>query len=111
MPGSQPPVTMHIQPHTLPALRTAYEDALGELNAHLAQLSRGGYIPKPWMGDRISEEVRVFYNATVMESQDSSLAALFAYQAELGRIRDSLKATEDHYRRTEGDNVALWGRQ
>jgi hypothetical protein len=63
------------------------------------------------MGDRISEDARVFYNRTVMESQDGSLAALFAYQGELTRIHDTLKAMEDNYRRTEGDNAALWGRQ
>ena len=63
------------------------------------------------MGDPISEVVHVFYNTTVMEAKDGPLAALFAYQAELIRVRDSLKAMEDHYRRTEGDNIALWGRQ
>lgn len=26
------------------------------------------------------------------------------------RIRDSLQLLEDHYRRTEGDNAALWGK-
>jgi hypothetical protein len=111
MPGSQRPDVMNIQPHTLPTVRAALEGAIGELNSHLAQLSRGGYIPAAWMGDRISEDARVFYNRTVMESQDGSLAALFAYQGELTRIHDTLKAMEDNYRRTEGDNATLWGRQ
>ena len=37
-------------------------------------------------------------------------AALVAYEAELIKIRDNLQLLEDHYRRTEGDNAALWGR-
>jgi len=64
MPGSHPPVALHLEPHTLP----------------------------------------------VMESSDGPLAASFAYQEELTRIRDTLRAVEDHYRRTEGENAALWGR-
>jgi hypothetical protein len=96
---------MHIQPGTLPTLRAAFQESLEELNAHVAQLSRGGFIPEAWMGDRISEEARLFYNSTVMESQDGSLAALLAYQAELARISDSLKAMEDHYLGNE-DQVA-----
>jgi hypothetical protein len=105
MAGPQPPVTMHVQPDALPALRVAFDDALGELNTHLAQLSRGGFIPKAWMGDPISEDVRVFYNTTVMESGEGSLAALLAYQAELTRIRDSVQAMEAQYLGNE-DQVA-----
>ena len=33
-----------------------------------------------------------------------------AYEVELTKVRDNLQVLEDHYRRTEGDNVALWGR-
>lgn len=111
MPGSQPPVSLHLQPHILPSVRTAFDEALNDLGIQLAQLSRAGFIPGAWMGDRVSEETRVHYNAAVMESKDGALAALFAYQAELTRIRNSIQAMEDHYRRTEGENVALWGRQ
>lgn len=111
MPGSQTPVALHVQPGTLPAVRAAVDDALAELATQLALLTRGAFIPEPWMGDPISEDARVFYNTTVMEAKDGPLAALFAYQAELIRVRDSVKAMEDHYRRTEGDNIALWGRQ
>jgi hypothetical protein len=111
MPGSPPSVTLHLHPHALPSVRTAFEEALDDLGIQLAKLTRAGFIPEPWMGDRVSEDVRAFYNTTVMESQDGQLAALLAYQSELTRIRDSLQAMEDNYRRTEGDNAALWGRQ
>src|SRR5947209_1726409 len=108
MPSAGPPTTFQVQPNTLPAVRAAVEEGLTDLQIQLMRLTNGAFIPEPWMGDPISEDVRVFYNTTVMESPDGSLAALIAYQAELIRIRDSLKATEDLYRRTEGDNVALW---
>jgi hypothetical protein len=111
MPGSTPSFTLHLEPHALPSVRAAVEEALDDLGIQLAQLTRAGFIHGPWMGDPVSEDVRVFYNTAVMESQDGPMAALLAYQSELTRIRDSLQAMEDHYRRTEGDNAALWGRQ
>jgi hypothetical protein len=110
MPSAVSTATLHVQPNALPAVRAAVEEGLTDLQVQLMRLTNGAFIPEPWMGDSISEDARVFYNTTVMESPSGSLAALVAYQAELTRIRDSLKATEDHYRRTEGDNVALWGR-
>ena len=110
MPGSHPSVRLHLEPHTLPAVRTAVEDALTDLGVQLSRLTRGGFIPEPWLGDPVSAKVQAHYNATVMEAPDGPLAALFAYQTELTRIRDSLQLMEDHYRRTEGDNAARWGR-
>jgi hypothetical protein len=111
MTGAHPPVSLQLQPEALPTVRAAIEEALTDLQVQLMLLTNAGFIPEPWMGDPISEDVRAFYNTTVMESKDGPLAALFAYQAELIKVRDSVKAMEDHYRRTEGDNVALWGRQ
>jgi hypothetical protein len=49
----------------------------------------------------------VFYNTTVMEARDGSLSALLAYQTELTRILDSLKAMEDNYSRNEVDVAGL----
>jgi hypothetical protein len=110
MPGFHPPVTLHLEPQSLPAVRAAFEDALTDLGVQLARLTRGGFIPEPWLGDPISAKVQAHYNASVMEAPDGPLHALFAYQEELVRIRDNLQLMEDHYRRTEGDNAALWGR-
>jgi hypothetical protein len=107
MPGSGPPVNLHVQPDALPAVRAAVEDALTELGVQLTQLTRAGFIPQPWLLDRVSEETRVFYNRTVMEAGDGSLSALFAYQTELTRILESLKATEDSYLRNEVDVAGL----
>jgi hypothetical protein len=105
MPSSQPSVTMHLQPHALPSVRAALDEALNELGVQLSQLTRAGFIPQAWMGDRISEEARVFYNSTVMESEVGSLAALLAYQTELNRVRNSVQAMETQYLGNE-DQVA-----
>jgi hypothetical protein len=100
-------VTLNVQPEALPAVRAAFEDALTELQGQLLRLNQGGFIPRPWLLDPVSEETRVFYNTTVMEAGDGSLSALLAYQTELTRILESLKAMEDNYSRTEGDVAGL----
>jgi hypothetical protein len=110
MPGQFPPTVMRIEPSTIPAIRAAFDDALAELKPHLVRLRQEAYIPEPWLGDPVSAEVAQTYNRTVMEAADGPYAAMVALEAELLRIRDTLQAMEDDYRRTEGDNAALWGR-
>lgn len=110
MPGTHPPVTLKLEPNALPTARMAYEDAIVEVQAHLARLGRTGFIHEPWLGDLVSEAVQGHYNRVVMEASDGPYAAMLAYEAELTKIRDNLQLMEDHYRRTEGDNAALWGR-
>jgi hypothetical protein len=107
MPASGPPVTLNVQPDALPAVRAAIDDALNELGVQLAQLATGGFIPQPWLLDPVSEETRMFYNTTVMEAENGSMSALRAYQTELIRILDSLKAMEDNYSRNEVDVAGL----
>ena len=111
MPGSPPSVTLHLQPHALPSVRAAFDEALNDLGVQLAQLTRAGLIPEAWMGDPISEQVRAFYNTTVMESEAGSLAALLAYQTELTRVRNSLQAMEAQYLGNEDQVAADMRRQ
>lgn len=110
MPGSHPPVTLHLEPHALPTARMAVEDAIAEVRAHVERLGRTGFIPEAWLGDPVSGEVQTHYNSFVMEAADGPYAAMAAYLDELIAIRENLQLMEDHYRRTEGDNAALWGR-
>jgi len=86
------------------------EDALVDLGRQLIWLRRDGVIPEPWLGDPISATVVDYYNDQVMAGQSGPFAALRGYEAELVRVRDNLQILEDHYRRTEGENAALWGR-
>ena len=110
MPDRQQDV-LRLQPHMIPALRAAFGAAVDKVNKSIVSLHRGGYLPEPWLGDEISSEVAAHYTSRAMDAPDSSHQALVSYQAELRRIHDTLQRMEDNYRRTEGDNEALWGRK
>lgn len=105
-----PPVSLRVGGQSLPAMRAAYEAALDDLGVQLRRLGDVGRLAGPWLGDPVSRETFEFYNARVMDAPDGPYSALLAYEAELMRVRDQLVAMEADYRRTEGDNVALWGR-
>lgn len=110
MPGQFPPAALRIEPSAIPAVRAAFDESLTDLRSHLRRLRQEAYIPEPWLGDPVSAEVANDYNLRVMDSAEGPYAAMVALEAELLRIRDSLQLLEDHYRRTEGENAALWGR-
>jgi hypothetical protein len=105
-----PPATLQVGPQALPTLRAAYDGALADLRVELRRLQDVGHLTGPWLGDPVSRETFEFYNARVMDAPDGPYSALLAYEAELMRVRDQLTVMEADYRRTEGDNVALWGR-
>lgn len=110
MTGIRGTATLRIEPSSIPAIRSAFDEAVAEAGRLLVRLRREGYLREPWLGDEISREVRDFYNHHVMDSPHGPYAALVAYHAELVNIRDSLWRTEQEYRRVEGENAALWGR-
>lgn len=103
-------VTLRIEPHAIPALREAFEEALSALGRQLLRLRRDGNIHEPWLGDETSRGLYEAYNSMVMEAREGPYAAMVAYQAELMRVRDQLQHMEDAYRRTEGDESERWGR-
>ena len=107
MPGMQPPELLRVEPEAIPAVRAAFDEALAELGTQLLRLRQQAIIPEPWLGDRISTDTQVFYQQRVVEAADGPLAAIGAYEAELIRIRDSLKAMEDNYSRNEADVAGL----
>ena len=110
MPGPFPSAGLQVEPSAIPAVRAAFDESLTELRPHLRRLRQEAYIPEPWLGDSVSAEAASTYNSSVMDAADGPYAAMVALEAELVRIRDSLQVLEDHYRRTEGENSALWGR-
>jgi hypothetical protein len=110
MPGTHPPVTLRLEPHMIPAMKAAFEEALTELGLRLMRLQRDGFIPEPWLGDPVSASVVDYYNAQVMDAPDGPYAALMAYESQLLKVRDTLQILADHYRRTEGENAGLWDR-
>jgi hypothetical protein len=110
VPGRYADATLRIQPHAIPALREAFEESAAAVGDHVLRLRRDGYIEEPWLGDDISKAIQTFYNDQVMDSSEGPLAALAAYHGQLLQAAEQLKHMEEYYRRTEGDNAALWGK-
>lgn len=106
----RPQVGLRLEPHMIPALRAAFDEAVETLTSQLKSFRQDGYIEKPWMGDPVSSMVLSPYNANFAGSPTSAYECLTAYQDELTKVRDTLSQMEDAYRRTEGDDAALWGR-
>jgi hypothetical protein len=102
---------LRLQPHMVPTLRAAFASAVAELNSALLKLRQEGNLVQPWLGDEVSAEVAAHYTKRAMADPDSSYQSLLAYRTELTRVHDTLQQMEDDYRRTEGDNAALWGRK
>jgi hypothetical protein len=105
MPGRHPAGLLHVQRDAIPAVRAAFEEALTELRPHLQRLQQEAVIPKPWLGDITSADVVTHYTERVIKADQGPLAAMLAYQGELAKILDNLKATEDSYVRSEGENA------
>jgi hypothetical protein len=103
MPGRHPAGSLHVQPDAIPAVRAAFEEALSELTPHLQRLQQEAAIPEPWLGDITSAEVATHYTERVIKADQGPLRAMLEYEAELTRILESLKATEDSYLRGEGE--------
>lgn len=104
------PSVLRVEPHTLPALRSAFDQALTTLIPHLKLMAHEAVIEQSWLGDESSAELREFYNQQVMLSAEGPFAALVKYQNTLQMIRDQLAASEAEYERVEGENSELWGR-
>jgi uncharacterized protein YukE len=102
---------LRVQPEAIPALRAEFKAAAEQVDATLKDLRRRGYLPAPWLGDEVSAEVVDHYNRRAMDDPDSAYQTLVRYQEELMRVHDTLAQMEADYRRTEGDNAALWGRK
>ena len=102
---------LRLQPHMIPALRAEFRAAVDQISSALIDLKRRAYLVQPWLGDEVSDEVAAHYTHRALDGPESSYGALVAYRDELTRIHDTLQQMEDDYRRTEGDNAAVWGRK
>ena len=107
--GERQQDVLRLQPHMIPAIRSAFASAVSQLNDTLTGLRREGNLSAPWLGDESSNEVAAHYADRAMNGTDSSFQAIISYRDELNRVHETLQRMEDNYRRTEGDNAALWG--
>jgi hypothetical protein len=96
---------LRVDPHRLAAIREAYDKALDELRPQLDNLLDAGFIRAPWLGDNVSEDVRVQYNAKVMESPLGTYQAMRKYEIELKAVRDQFAEMEQAYLAGESTNA------
>jgi hypothetical protein len=95
-----------VDPTRLTAVREAYDKALDELRPQLEELSQVGHVDAPWLGDDVSEAVRVHYNTTVMgPDAGGAYQAMRKYEAELRAVRDQFAEMERAYLAGESTNV------
>jgi hypothetical protein len=97
---------LKVDPSAIPQARAAFEKALDEFDARIKPQVNS--LPtRPWAADPISSETSKAFND---QTSDKALAALTAYRKQLTGVIDQLRAIEQQYILTEGDNAAMWGK-
>lgn len=98
---------LKVDPSAIPQARKAFEQALAEFDEKIVRAV--DQLPAtPWASDPISGETAKAFNEL---TSNKALAALDAYKKQLIGVIDQLKAIEQQYILTEGDNAAMWGKQ
>jgi hypothetical protein len=105
-----PAASLHIQPTAIPAIRAEIASTLATVRGLVARMGQEAVLDRPWLGDPESATTMKYYNDTVMHDPDGPFQATHKWLDDLQRTDEALAASEAHYRRTEGDNAALWGR-
>lgn len=94
----------------IPGLIQAFQHAVTRLSNLLRGARDELRMHGPLMGDPVSIEFMHAYNRYAVEDPRSVYGVLVGYQQELQNVVDNLEAMAERYRRTEGDNAALWAR-
>jgi hypothetical protein len=76
------------------------------MDGAIRQLERAGWLSAAWLGDPVSEAVRVHYNRVAVEGEGSALHALRLYRDELQKIADELGKTDAGYKHAEASATA-----
>ncbi|TWP53082.1 PE domain-containing protein [Lentzea tibetensis] len=97
---------LKVDPSAIPQAKAAFQHALDELDKEMSDAGPA-LMARPWADDPVSGETAKQFN---VETHDKALMALTGYRAQLAGVVDQLKAIEEQYRMTEGDNEALWGK-
>lgn len=97
---------LKVDPSAIPQARKAFEHALAEFETKIERAV--DVLPtRPWAEDPISSETSKAFNE---QTSEKALAALTAYKKQLVDVIDQLKAIEQQYIITEGNNAAMWGK-
>jgi hypothetical protein len=103
-----PALALTVAPEAIPSLREAFERAIVRLDGALASLRQSGYLHEAWLGDEVSERMRVHYNRMAIDGDYPAVQAFTDYRNELTRVIEHLKATEAGYRQTEAETAATF---
>lgn len=112
--AERPQALLRLEPHTIPALITAFDRAIKEMTPLMLSITLEGRMPEPWLHDETSVEIFNLYHWFAMgdgsTNGSSAFGRLRAYEAELIKVRDTLQRMDEDYRRTEDERAALFGR-
>ncbi len=98
-----------LRPHMIPELRKAYGDALGQLDALLAQGPFG--VERPAMADQASTDFQTAFNQFTDSGPGSMREGLVGFQQRLREAVDELGTIQQAYDRNETESAAMLSRQ
>jgi hypothetical protein len=101
---------LRVEPRSIVGAKKAFQDALDGVHTQLRRIRSAA--AQPWAADPVSvETAQAFNNRTSGDDHNAAEHVLTEYAGQLSRVIDSLQQAEDAYRRAEGENTAMWGRQ
>lgn len=98
-----------VDPDAVPALRSAFADALAKVDRQL-ELAEAELRVTAWAKDPVSQGATTLFNDRSVESDRSAVDTLRAYRVQLDAAVQNLDKTTQQYDKTDGDNVHGVGR-
>lgn len=86
-------------------LRTTFSRAIARMDDAIYELRSSAWMPEAWLGDPVSEAMRLHYNAVAVDGEYPAVRAFTDYRNELQRVVDQLDATARGYHETEAANI------
>lgn len=102
------PHKIKIEPSAIPEAIKVFERALEQLTMSLDAGRFGGYDQPVWAGDHVSQVTAERFNNRASTEPNSAMAVLHGYRTQLTGVVEQLRAAEQIYQQTEGNNAALW---
>jgi hypothetical protein len=101
------PHKLKIEPSAIPDAIAVFEQALDQLWAKFGS-GRDRFDQINWAGDHVSQVTAQKFNDRAHSDPNAAMAVLDGYRAQLQGVVDNLKALQQSYQQTEGNNAALW---
>jgi hypothetical protein len=102
---------LRLQPQAIPRLKQAYQQALGHLEAVLADARSGFRMERPAMMDDASTGFQTAFNSYTGDGSGSIREQVTAFEQRLREAIDKLGAIQQAYDRNETGTAAVLSRQ